>query len=57
MSRADYAEHMRKKREGGSAQPRAPKNAVNKDFKIALAAITSPDDFAELEKQFFSSKE
>ena len=57
MSRADHAEHMRKRREGGSVQPRATKNGVTKDFKIALAAITSPDDFSELEKQFFSSKE
>ena len=30
---------------------------ISKDFRIALAALTTPEDFASLEEPFFSGKE
>ena len=63
INRADYATAMQKKRENkdssnGSTNSSSSSNPnVSKDFKIALAAYTSAEDYAALEEQFFQLKE
>lgn len=60
-NRADYAAAMQKKRDKGASNSTtsttARKSSYSKDFKIAVAALTSAEDFASLEEQFFDSKE
>ena len=60
VNRSDYASAMQKKRDnkdtssgGNPSSNDNPKSAYSKDFKIALAALTSAEDFASLEDQFF----
>ena len=50
MNRAEYAEKMKSRKETETKN----KSEVSEDFKIALAAMTSADDFASLKDQFFS---
>ena len=64
VNKSDYASAMQKKRDdkdtssgGNSSSNGNPKSAYSKDFKIALAALTSAEDFASLEDQFFQPKE
>ena len=60
LSKAEYAAAMIKKRNGkgrSEATQETGKKCISKDFRIALAALTTPEDFASLEKQFFSGKE
>ena len=59
----DYAAAMQKKRDnkdsgsGGTRSSNSSNSNVSKDFKIALAAYTSAEDYAALEEQFFQLKE
>ena len=60
LSKAEYAEMMADKRDGkGKTKAEGPSNGskFSNDFRIALAALTTPDDFAALESQFMSGKE
>ena len=62
VNRADYASIMQKKRDGGTSSgaistPSTSRPSISKDFKIALAAYTSAEDYASLEEQFFHLKE
>ena len=62
LNRANFQKHMDERRaqkgksseSGGSSQNMAQQPDVSKDFRIALAAMTSAEDFDQLEKQFFS---
>ena len=62
VNRAEYASNMQKKRDnnnsssGGAAPPNSRPN-ISKDFKIALSALMSAEDYASLEEQFFQVKE
>ena len=61
VNRAEYASNMQKKRdEHGSTSASSSSNnksSISKDFKIALAALTSAEDYASLEDQFFQLKD
>ena len=64
VNKSDYVSAMQKKRynkdtsSGGNPSSNGnPKPAYSKDFKIALAALTSAEYFASLEDQFFQPKE
>ena len=54
---------MRNKREKGPKKERQEGDTskggikVNDEFKMALAALTSPEDFAILDEQFFQVKD
>ena len=56
LNNADYAEAMNKRKEKNPSNNEGGVKAT-KDFKIALAALTTKEDFEALEKQFFSVKE
>ena len=53
MNRADYSAAWKKK----STSKNAEKKDESSEFKIALAAMTSPEDFASLQEQFESLKD
>ena len=58
MNRADYSATWKKRNE--SKETDSTKDEVkntSSEFKIALAAITSPEDFAPLKEQFDSLKD
>ena len=61
MSKSEYAEFMDGKRKGKDKEDRdknkSGKQRISKDFRIALAALTTAEDFASLEDQFFAGKE
>ena len=61
MSKSEYAEFMDGKRKGKGKEDRdknkSGKQRISKDFRIALAALTTAEDFASLEDQFFAGKE
>ena len=60
LSKAEYAVAMAEKRNGKDkteATNETGTKRISKDFRIALAALTTPEDFASLEEQFFSGKE
>ena len=60
LTKAEYATAMAEKRKGGhggNSNPKDIKNKLSNEFRIALAALTTPEDFASLEDQFFSGKE
>ena len=60
LTKAEYATAMAEKRKGGHSSnptPKEVKNKLSNEFRIALAALTTPEDFASLEDQFFSGKE
>ena len=61
LSRSEYAEAMARKRQGGGKQTgnknESSKPKLSNDFRIILAALTTPEDFASLEDQFFSGKD
>ena len=61
-NRADYAEAMQKTRDqketsndGTASSDKKP--SFSKDFKNSLAVLTSAEDYASLEDQFFQLKE
>ena len=56
LNRAEYAEQRRKK-EKTDDKKNAESSKVTEDFKIALAALTTQEDYALLESQFFQVKE
>ena len=57
LGQAEYAEAMKKRKEttrdGTSSEK---KNGFAEDFKIALAAVTSAEDYQTLTDQFMGSK-
>ena len=56
MNRSEYAAEWKKKNEAKKKD--GPKEDFSSsEFKIALAAMTSPEDFAVLQEQFGSLKE
>ena len=61
LSKAEYAVAMNDKRNGTERKTPAVEGnggrGISNDFKIALAALTTPEDFASLEQQFFSGKD
>ena len=61
FNRADFATNMQKKRDEKGSNENSPssnnKNSIANDFKIALAALTSAEDYASLEDQFFQLKD
>ena len=56
LSKAEFAAKYNKKTQGEKDDDNE-KVATTKDFRIALAALTSQEDFDSLESQFFPSKE
>ena len=60
LSRVEYAEAMAEKRkQNGKNSTKDEKRTpgISEDFRVALAALTTAEDFASLEQQFFSGKE
>ena len=60
LSKTEYATMMADKRDGkGKAKVDSPNNGskVSNDVRNAVAALTTPDDFAALESQFMSGKD
>ena len=57
MNRADYSEAWKKKKGGNDKGSKAQSSNASSEFKIALAAITSPADFAALQEQFGEIKD
>ena len=56
MNRSDYSKEWQKKK--GEKESNADSGgAFNDEFKIALAAITSPEDFTALQEQFSQIKD
>ena len=55
LNRAGYSKEWQKKKEGKSTSGDGAKSSA--EFKIALAAITSTEDFEALQEQFASLKE
>ena len=56
LNKADFAAKMNDSKnvsEGGATRQPESKGAINNDFKIALAAMCSSDDYKTLEQQFF----
>ena len=54
VSNADFAAQNKKRKEGRSNGEDTMN--VTKDFKLALAALTTEEDYEALEKQFFEVK-
>ena len=54
LDRADFTDAWKKKK---AAVDSSTGSDSNSDFKIALAAMTSPEDFAALQDQFESLKD
>ena len=61
MSKAEYAQHMQNRRDKNTNKNTGEKDNknvhVNDEFKVALAALTSPEDYAILNEQFFQVKD
>ena len=59
LNRADYsAEWRKRKAEKGNGEEKPNEDEKSSsEFKIALAAMTSAEDFAALQEQFASLKE
>ena len=56
--KAEFADMMRKRKaEKQSEESPAAKKDFAEDFKIALAAMTSAEDYQTLTEQFMGSKE
>ena len=54
LNKADFAKKMEKEKGGsGNSSQNANNTSVSKDFKIALAAMTSAEDFNSLKSQFY----
>ena len=58
LNKADYAKMMNEKRQNGQSKDSGDvkKPKYSEDFKIALAAMTSTDDYKTLTSQFFQEK-
>ena len=57
LDKADFAKKMEKEKgTSGNSGQGANKISMSKDFKIALAAMTSADDYKSLMSQFSSEK-
>ena len=56
MNKADYSAHWKKKNEA-KKKDASKEDFSSSEFKIALAAMTSPEDFAALQEQFSSLKD
>ena len=57
LDKADFAKQMEKEKDtSGNLGQGANKISMSKDFKIALAAMTSADDYKSLMSQFSSEK-
>ena len=58
MSKAEFARKMEEREKGGTEKKdSAPGGAqYSKDFKIALAAMMSEEDFKTIESQFMQGK-
>ena len=57
LNKADFAKKMEKEKSGSDNSSKNTTNSsISKDFKIALAAMTSAEDFALLKSQFFPGK-
>ena len=56
-SKAEFAEFLKKKGEKGTKREFTSTPKVTDEFKIALAALTTPEDYAMLDSQFFQVKE
>ena len=57
LDKADFAKKMEKEKgTSGNSGQSANKTSMSKDFKIALAAMTSADDYKSLMSQFSSEK-
>ena len=59
LGRAEFAEAMKKRKETkqGGTSSENKRNDFADDFKIALAAMTSAEDYHTLTEQFMGSKE
>ena len=53
MNKAEYQEFKRKEKQGTETGDSKDSKFSN-DFKVALAAITTDEDYKALESQFFS---
>ena len=56
LNRADYAE-KKNKEAGDGSKDKPQKGGIPKDFRMALAALTTTEDLEALEEQYFSVKE
>ena len=57
LDKADYAKKMEEKKGTSGNSGQGTNNvSMSKDFKIALAAMTSADDYKSLMSQFSSEK-
>ena len=56
LNRSDFAKEWDKKKKEKGAEGNSNGKASS-EFKIALAAITSPEDFKALQEQFGSIKD
>ena len=50
MNKADFKKHLEEKRK----DEKEKNSTFSNDFRVALAAITTDEDFKALESQFFS---
>ena len=57
LSKAEFAEFLKKKSEKATKREFTSTPKVTDEFKIALAALTTPEDYAMLDSQFFQVKE
>lgn len=55
LNRAEFAEQ--KKREEGGSDTKPQKSSISKEFRMALASLTTAEDLEALEEQFFQVKE
>ena len=57
LSCADYSAAWKKNKGDNDEDSNAQSSSASSEFKIALAAITSPEDFAALQEQFGEIKD
>ena len=56
LTRGQYAELLKKKRNQSNTKP-TEGNGVSDEFKIALAAVTTPEDLGLIDSQYFQVKD
>ena len=57
LNKADYLASQKKQSKNKPSDDGGKQVKVSKEFKLALASLTSEEDFSALEQQFFPSKE
>ena len=57
MSRAEFTDYLKNKKERSNKKQHETNPKITDEFKIALVALTTPEDYALLDSQFFQVKE